>query len=104
MTISDTHPNARWTPAEKAEMARLWRSGKKVAEIAKVLGKSQSAVKNQRRKSKELAPRKRGGPKVQVRVSIHQDEHALIRKKALRSGQTVPGRIRTLIEKDLGTP
>ena len=100
----DTPENARWSASEKAEMIRMWRSGKKVAEIAKALGKSQSAVKNQRRKSEEMAPRKRGGPKVQVRVSIHRDEHALIRKKALRFGQTVPGRIRTLIEKDLGTP
>jgi transposase-like protein len=95
--------NTRWTDEEKAQMTKLWGERKTVSEIAQDLGKSESAVKNQRRALK-LEPRRTGSLKVKVRVGIHEDEYALLRKKALRVGQTIPGRIRTLIQQDLRNP
>lgn len=95
--------NTRWTADEKRRMRSLWGQGKTVSEIAQALAKSESAVKNQRR-ALALDPRRTGDLTVKVRVGIHEDEHALLREKALRRRQTVPGRIRELIQEDLRKP
>lgn len=95
--------NARWTNTEKAELKRLWDDKQTIAAIAEALGKSESAIKNQRRFLK-LTPRRTGDLAVKVRVGIHPDEHTLLRHKAIRHKQTVPARIRELIQEDNKKP
>jgi transposase-like protein len=95
--------NTRWSNEEKTTFTALWKQRKTVAEIAMTMGKSESAVKNQRR-ALDLAPRRTGDLTEKVRVGLHPDEHALLYKKALRNNQTLPGRIRALVQKDLAQP
>lgn len=95
--------NKRWTDDEKAALRTLWAEGKTVSVIARAMGKSETGVKNQRA-ALGLPKRRTGGLKVKVRVGIHTDEHALFREKAKRKNQTVPGRIRDLIQEDLKQP
>lgn len=93
----------RWTQAEKDALTRSWTEGKTVSEIADTLGKSNTAVKNQRR-SLGLPARRTGDLTEKVRIGLHPDEHALLRAKAKRENQTIPGRIRHLIREDLKQP
>lgn len=92
-----------WTDSEKAHFRRLWASGKAVNEIAELLDKHPSAVKNMRRRL-GLPARRTGDLDTKIKVGINRDEHTLLRRKAIRAGQTIPGRIRHLIREDLKTP
>lgn len=93
----------RWTPAEKDSLRLSWANGETVSEIAKSLDKSETAVKNQR-KSLGLPPRRTGDLSEKVKVGLHPDEYALLRSKAKRENQTIPGRVRHLIREDLRKP
>lgn len=93
----------RWSEEDKESLRRMWPEGKTVSEIATLLGKSETAVKNQR-KFLKLQPRRTGDLTEKVKVGLHPDEFTLLRAKATRARQTVPGRIRHLIREDLRKP
>lgn len=92
-----------WTPEQDSTLEALWKAGHTVPEIAKRLGKNPSTVKA-RRKRLELPPRRTGDLTDKVRVGLHPDTMSLLRAKARRTGQTIPARIRMLVEKDLQEP
>ena len=95
--------NMRWTDLEKAIFRGLWGSGKPVAEIAATMGKSQSAVKNQR-VSLGLPARRTGDLTSKVRIGLRETEFDILYKKSQRHGQSVPARVRQLILADLAEP
>ena len=95
--------NHRWTQDEKQQMVRLWDAGRTVSEIAVTLGKSESAVKNQRG-ALGLPPRKTGDPKRKFRVSVRPEVYELLQLRARRLGRSVPGHVRHLIDTDLAEP
>lgn len=92
-----------WTRQEKDRLTEMWAARRTVSEIAATLGKSETSIKNQR-KALGLPRRHTGDLTVKVRVGMHKDDHALLRNKATRNRQTVPGRIRQLIREDLQKP
>jgi hypothetical protein len=92
-----------WTTEQDATLRSLWQAGHTVPEIAKRLDKNPSTVKA-RRKRLKLRPRRTGDLTEKVRVGFHPDTMSLLRAKARRTGQTIPARIRMLVEKDLQEP
>lgn len=92
-----------WTPEQDAKLRELWGAGHTVPEIAKRLKKNPSTVKA-RRKRLSLRPRRTGDLTEKVRVGFHPDAMSLLRAKARRTGQTIPARIRMLVNKDLREP
>lgn len=92
-----------WTTEQDRELTVLWKAGHTVPEIAKRLGKNPSTVKA-RRKALGLRPRRTGDLAEKVRVGFHPDTMSLLRQKARRTGQTIPARIRMLVERDLREP
>lgn len=92
-----------WTPEEDATLKSLWAAGHTVPEIAKRMGKNPSTVKA-RRKRLNIRPRRTGDLTEKVRVGFHPDTMHLLRTKARRTGQTIPARIRMLIERDMREP
>ena len=95
--------NAPWTPEEKAKLRRLWSEKRTVSAIASALCKSESAVKNQRR-FLGLPPRRTGNLAVKVKVGIDKDTFTVLRHKAISNSQSVPARLRELIQTDINTP
>ncbi len=92
-----------WTDQEDKKLREMWASGHTVSAISKDLSKTPSAVKA-RRKRLKLTPRRTGDLTEKVRVGFHADTMSLFRAKAKRAGQTIPARIRSLVEKDLQAP
>lgn len=92
-----------WTTEQDQTMSDLWEKGHTVAEIAKRLEKHPSAVKA-RRVRLNLKPRRTGDLTEKVKVWMHKDTMSLLRQKARRTGQTVPARVRMLIERDMREP
>ena len=92
-----------WTTEQDHTMTDLWKRGHTVSEIAKRLKKNPSAVKA-RRKRLGLKPRRTGDLSEKVKVGMHKDTMTLLRQKARRAGQTVPARVRMLIERDMREP
>ena len=92
-----------WSAEDDTTLRSLWQAGHTVPEIAKRLGKNPSTVKA-RRKRLDLRPRGTGDLTEKVRVGFHSDTMSLLRAKARRTGQTIPARIRMLVERDLREP
>jgi hypothetical protein len=92
-----------WTPEQDTELRSLWSAGHTVPEIAKRLKRNPSTIKA-RRKRLGLRPRRTGELSEKVRVGFHLDTMSLMRAKARRTGQTIPARIRMLVERDLREP
>jgi hypothetical protein len=67
------------------------------------MGKNPSTVKA-RRKRLNIRPRRTGDLTEKVRVGFHPDTMHLLRTKARRTGQTIPARIRMLVERDMREP
>lgn len=84
-------------------MRKMWSQGRSVSEIAKALAKSPSAVKNQRSTLK-LPLRRTTDGKRKVKIGIPTWDYTILSRKAANAGQTVPGRIKALIQEDLGKP
>lgn len=92
-----------WHQEQDDTLQALWKAGHTVPEIAKRLEKNPSTIKA-RRKRLGLTPRRTGDLSEKVRVGFHPDTMRLLRAKARRTGQTIPARIRMLVEKDLREP
>ena len=92
-----------WSAEDDTTLRSLWQAGHTVPEIAKRLGKNPSTVKA-RRKRLDLRLRRAGDLTEKVRVGFHSDTMSLLRAKARRTGQTIPARIRMLVERDLREP
>lgn len=92
-----------WSPEEDQKLTEMWAEGHTVPAIATALSKNASTIKA-RRKRLELSPRRTGDLTEKVRVGFHEDTMNLLRHKAKRKGQTIPARIRSLVERDLRQP
>lgn len=92
-----------WSREDDTKLREMWAAGHTVPMIASALSRNTSTVKA-RRKSLDLPARRTGDLTEKVRVGFHPDTMDLFRKKSLREGQTVNGRIRSLVEQDLTKP